>query len=178
MSPRVVVGLALWLGLGALPVAHLGWTAPSMLALMLPLPLLFFAPRAGVLFPLALLPLFVVRPDLASARSHGAASLISGAALLLTYLVVALREPLPRRPRPPAPAGHFASLLAVAAAVLCACALCVPWLPEVADALRAGYAANPGAAATLLAAGCLALLTGLVLVYLAAPLDALAKRRS
>lgn len=185
MSLRVAAGLALWLGLGALPVAHLGITTGSVVALILPL-LVLFSPRAGAaaLFALLFLPLFVVHPDLISGRTHGTANLLLSAALFLTYLMVALREPHPRVQRPPVRrAGRsvrrsMESLLSAAAAVLCLGALCVPFLPGVAESMRAGYAANPGAAATLLAIGALVLATGLVLVYVAAPLDAAAGRRS
>jgi len=177
MSLRVVAGLALWLGLGALPVAHLGWKPSSIVALVLPL-LLLFSARTGVLFALALLPLYLLRPDLVSTRSLGAPGALLGAALLLAYLIVAFREPLPRTRRAARrPAWSPAALLVLATATLCACALCVPYVPEVADALRRGYAGNPGAALTVLAIGCVALSAGLVIVYLAAPLDAQARER-
>jgi hypothetical protein len=173
MSLRVAAGLAAWLGLGVMPVAHLGWTPPSAAGLIPPL-LALFSTRAGILFPAALLPLYLIEPDLCSPRTHRAAGMLASAGLLAAYLIVALRDPLPRT-APARAAGRrpdrgLASAPAAAAVVVCAGALCVPFFPEVALAVRDGHPASPGAAATLLAIGCLALASGLVVVYLAAPL--------
>jgi len=178
MSPRVFAGLALWLGLGVFPAVHLGLRSSEWMALLLPLALLPLG-RAAVAFVAAPLPLYVLRPDLASPRAHGAIGILAASTLVAAYLIVALRDPgHPIRPRSSWRRWSPEQALAVATAVVCAAALCAPYLPVVADALRQSYAANLGAATALLAVGCVALGAGLVLVYIAAPLDEAARRQS
>jgi hypothetical protein len=179
MSPRLFFGLALWLGLGALPVLHLGVARASILVLLVPLFLLPWRSTALV-FPAALLPLLVLRPDLLSPRVYGLPGIAGSAALLVAYLVVALRDPLPRTPRPRTarPRDGVGRALVGSAALLGACGVAAPYTPGLAQALRQGHGAAPGAAASLLALGCVLLAVGSILVYLAAPLDAAAGRRS
>ena len=177
MSPRVLAGLLLWLGLGVFPAVHVGLRPSEWVALLLPLGLLPIR-SAAVAFVAAPLPVYVLRPDLASPRAHGTIGILAGAALVIAYLIVALRDSAATtRPASGRRAPTLADGLVATAALVCALALSVPYLPQVNEALRHAYATDLGPASALLALGCLALAAGLVLVYLAAPLDEAARRR-
>ena len=175
----MLAGLALWLALAALPVVHFGVRTPLVLAAIAPLPLLFVR-QTSVLFVLGLLPLCVIQPDLFSPRVHGSLGILGASGLLAGYLVLCLRTPASPGARPTGLGRRrrLGSVLVGTATALCALALAVPYLTPVADSLRRGYPADPGAATVLLAIAVLALAAGLVLGYLAAPLDAAARGRS
>lgn len=179
MAVRVLAGLALWLALAALPVFHVGPSVPLVAFALVPIPLLAFR-TTSVLFLLSFLPLSAVRPELFSPRVHGEVGILGVASLLACYLVLSLRDTALPRPRHAVP-GHrrgASTVLVVAAATMGAAAVALPYVAPVAAALRVGYPAGPGAASVLLAVLLLALTAGLVLTYLAAPLDEAARERS
>jgi hypothetical protein len=175
MPPRVLAGLALWVSLAALPAAHVGLSWRVWIAVAAPLGLLCVR-RLAVAFVASMLPLLVIQPDLASPRATGTAGVLLQAGLVVTYLIVALWAASGIRPWR-REAWDFGQALAVAAAWVMAAALSAPYLPSVSEALRESFPAGVGAASALLAAGCVALGAGLVLVYSAAPLEEASRRR-
>ena len=177
MSPRVFAGLALWLSLAALPALHLGLRPLEWVVVATPLCLLPLG-GAAVAFLVSLLPLFVLRPDLASPQAQGTPGILAQSALVVVYLIIALADGPRRQGRTSwRGAWDLGRGMAAVAAVILAATLTAPYLPGVADALRGSYPSGVAACAALVAAGSLALGVGVVLVYLAAPLEEAARRR-
>jgi hypothetical protein len=176
MSLRLFAGFALWLSLAGLPASHVGLKPFEWIAACAPLALLALR-RAEVVFLAAILPLYLLRPDLASPRAQGTWGLWAQCVVVVAYLAMTLASGPPDRRRLSPATWDLGRSLAACAAVLMIAALAAPYVPTVAETLLRSYPAGAAAAAALLAAGCLALGAGLVLVYVAAPIEEAARRR-